>query len=626
MTPPLSSNHARWPLALRLAAIWLVFVAWSSCAGWILSWCGQLNRTGYLVALIPLAFASAILWKKTAGGEFTIPRLRQLSQRPAAAAWLLVALISLTGGILYAPSNYDALSYRLPRILYWLQENRWYWLEDADARMNYSGIGFEWQMLPWIIFSGGDRLLFLLNWIPFLLFPALTFLALRTCAVGNSTAARWMWIIPLCYGFTLQASSIGNDGLGGILVCASLALSGFAEKHSSLLALALSAIAAAALSGLKASNLPLILPLGFYWLRAAWHMRTAIRGWELPPAFIAIALTSFLPLAFINHVHCGSWAGDPENDGRLRITQKVPGMLGNAINTVGSALETPSLPLSPAGRQSLLRSIGIDQPLLEYIKTGFPRFEPHIGREIPIEESAGIGIGVTMLVVGHYFQRRRRIRPGNLPWISMACTAISVVAFMANMGSENTARLMLPYYPVMIAALLAISLRRPPHASWARASFAFLPLICILPGLILNPNRPLIPLSTLAEIPAVPDGVQTRILKLEAAYSSRSDPLHAIRADLPPDCREVGFAGSPTQSAYSLFKPFGSRRVVEVNRANVESFEWLVAAPIGINERIGKSWDEWLPNSSYVVARKYHITFTAQVGPEEWYLLHRKPE
>jgi hypothetical protein len=157
-----------------------------------------------------------------------------------------------------------------------------------------------------------------------------------------------------------------------------------------------------------------------------------------------------------------------------------------------------------------------------------------------------------------------------------------------------------------------------------QAACAALPLLCLMPALLLNPNRPLIPLSTLAGIPALPDGIRTRVLNLHDAYASRNDPLHAIRGDLPAHCPVVGFAGGPTQSAYSLFKPFGTRRVIEVNRENVESFEWLVAARSGILERVGKPWDEWLAGSPYAVVDQYRITFTARVGPEDWYLLRRK--
>ena len=613
-----------WPLTLRLAALWLVFVAWSSCSGWILSWFGQLNKTGYLIALIPLALASVALWKSTAGAGYSTPRLCNLIKKPAALAWMLMAGLCLAGGILYAPSNYDGLSYRLPRILYWWQENRWHWLENADSRMNYSGAGLEWQTLPVMVLSGSDRLIFLLNWIPFLFFPALTFHALRTLSVGNSTAARWMWILPLCYGFALQASSIGNDGLGGILTVASLAFCGLAEKRRSLAALVLAAIAASALGGLKLSNLPLMLPIGIFWLKAAWSMRSEIRGWSLAPGIAAIILTSFLPLAVLNQLHSGAWEGDPNNSFKVRITKTLPGIVGNTFNLVVGTVELPVFPISTESKRRIRSHLEGEQSLTSYVQSGFPRFRPGLGGEIPMEEGSGIGLGVTLLLASHFFQRRRSARPQTIQWIALGAAALSVAAYMAKMGSESTIRLMLPYYPVMLGALLAITQRRGPRTAFVRYSFACLPLLCLMPGLILNPNRPLVPLSTLAEIPAVPDGIRTRILKLDEAYSSRSDPLQAIRKDLTAHCDVIGFAGGPTQSSYSLFKPFGTRRVIEVNRENAESFEWLVAAPTGILERVGTPWDKWLHDSPYTVVGKYRITFTVLVGPEDWYLLQRK--
>ena len=619
-----TAENRAWPVTLRLSALWLGFIAWSACAGWILSGFGQLNKTGYLLALVPLLATEIAVWKATAGEGGAIPQLRSILKRPAAAAWLLVVLLCLAGGILYAPSNYDALSYRLPRILYWWQENRWHWLPDADSRMNYSGTGFEWQMLPLMMVSGGDRLLFILNWLPFLLFPALTFHAFKTVGVGNSTVARWMWILPLCYGFTLQASSIGNDGIGGILTIASLAFSGLAEKRRSPAALALAAIATVALGGLKLSNLPLMLPLGIFWLRAAWSIRNRIHGWSILPCVAAIILTSFVPLAVLNQVYCGNWAGDPQDNFKLRITKTLPGILGNALNSVVGAAELPALPLSSESKQSIKSCLEGDHSLTSYIQTGFPRFNISLGGEIPMEEGSGVGIAVTALLVGHYLQRRRSAPSRAISWITLGATTLSVTAYMAKMGSESTARLLLPYYPLLIASILAMTKRQPPRPGWMHTACTFLPMLCLLPGLALNPNRPLIPLSALASIPGMPDGFRKRIFKLDEAYTSRADPLHSIRNDLPVQCNSLGFAGGPTQSSYSLFKPLGTRRVIEASRANVESFEWIVASPTGIQERLGKSWDEWLPYSSYTVAARYRITFIAQVGPEDWYLLHRK--
>lgn len=108
------------------------------------------------------------------------------------------------------------------------------------------------------------------------------------------------------------------------------------------------------------------------------------------------------------------------------------------------------------------------------------------------------------------------------------------------------------------------------------------------------------------------------------AYSSRNDPLRALRNNLPDGVDLLGFAGGPTQSSYSLFKPYGTRRITEVNRQNSASFEWLVACPSGILERTGEPWDLWLQASPYTIVSSHEIVFTVQHGPEEWFLLRAK--
>jgi hypothetical protein len=627
LTSPLMSTSSptpAWPLALRLAALWLVYVAWSTCAGWILSYFGSLNATGYLLAALPLMAALIAVWQTSSGVDRSVIRIRSMAKRPAAVAWSIVALMGLVGGLLYAPSNYDALSYRLPRILYWLQENRWHWLEHADQRMNYSGVGIEWQSLPIMLLTGGDRCLFLLNWLPFLLFPALTFHAYRTFGTGNQSAARWMWIVPLGYGFALQASSIGNDALGGILALNSIAFAGLAIRRASSSALLLSAIAAAAITGLKASSLPLMLPLAWFWLTAAWQIRSNLRPFLLLPGFAAIIFVSFLPLAVLNHIHCGNWAGDPDDRDQLRITKTIPGLLGNTYNVTIGTLQPPLLPISAKKKDYLLSPITGENSLASYIQTGFPRFKAHIGREIPIEEDAGIGIGIALLLIAPLFGRRRQSKRSTSTRIAIATTIIAVFAYMAKMGSESTARLMLPYMPLLAASWLAILPHRPRRHACYRMAVTIIPILCLLPSLLLNPNRPLIPLKALSALPVLPEKMRDRILSIHEGYSSRNDPLHEIRSALPTDCRLIGYAGGPTRSAYSLFKPIGSRRVIEAHRANINSFEWLVASPEGIKERAGQSWEQWLAASPYTISSRYCITFTVQFGPEDWFLLRRK--
>ena len=57
-------------------------------------------------------------------------------RKPFPLAFLILAVMAFLGGALYAPTNYDALSYRLPRVLHWLAENQWHWIHTIFPRLN----------------------------------------------------------------------------------------------------------------------------------------------------------------------------------------------------------------------------------------------------------------------------------------------------------------------------------------------------------------------------------------------------------------------------------------------------------------------------------------------------------
>lgn len=75
---------------------------------------------------------------------YPIYYLKRLLENPSKpSSWLpllfiSIAFLALVGGTLYPPSNYDALSYRLPRILHWLDLGHWHWIDSPNTRQNYS--------------------------------------------------------------------------------------------------------------------------------------------------------------------------------------------------------------------------------------------------------------------------------------------------------------------------------------------------------------------------------------------------------------------------------------------------------------------------------------------------------
>ena len=200
--------------------IWILVSAWATLAGWSLGLSGNISRAGYAGTLLPLVLLLAFLWHKNCpdvavgyakkcNTPFRLIRYFKRSWRGIShvSFWLpvlfiFVALLTFAGGALSAPNNYDALSYRLPRILRWIEDGRWSWIDTSNPRQNYSAPGFEWQMLPLAIFGKTDRLFFLINWISFLLLPSLVFRTFRLTGLPKQTCWWWMWIL-----LRLRASS-----------------------------------------------------------------------------------------------------------------------------------------------------------------------------------------------------------------------------------------------------------------------------------------------------------------------------------------------------------------------------------------------------------------------------------
>src|SRR5579859_3395183 len=114
----------------RPVALWIVLCAFLNCAGWILSAFHHLDRPGY-AAMFALAAVGLVWWKsKHPSGKWdqSVHKLCHRFKRSFPFAFLILAVLAFVGGVIYAPSNYDGLAYRTPRVLHWLAEGRWHWV------------------------------------------------------------------------------------------------------------------------------------------------------------------------------------------------------------------------------------------------------------------------------------------------------------------------------------------------------------------------------------------------------------------------------------------------------------------------------------------------------------------
>lgn len=319
---------------LNAVRAWILLSALLCGAGWVLSALHELNRGGYLVVFAIAAIAGVWRWRNFKWQSWeTIHRARHKLlhrfRRPGALLFLALALMALTGGMLYVPNNGDSDAYRIPRVLHWLGQNQWHWIHTFDFRMNAAACGWEWLSAPLILFTRTDRFLFLINWLSYLMLPGLIFSVFTRLRVRARVAWWWAWLLSSGWCYTMQAGSVGNDSFAVIYALAAVDLALRARKSGRTGDLLLSLLAVALLTDTKQTNLPLVL----LWFIAAWPgLKLLLKQPVVTVAMVAVSLlVSIVPMTVLNLKHQGTWTGIPMNASNLHLDSPFWGIIGNAF-------------------------------------------------------------------------------------------------------------------------------------------------------------------------------------------------------------------------------------------------------------------------------------------------------
>ena len=634
-------------MALKFARLYVLFSASCILSGWILSLFGALSALGYALSL-PALFLSLI---------FLFPYLPVASQkravfihlsrykRPLPALFVFIAILCLIGGLLHAPNNYDFLTYRLSRLLHWHEAGTWHWIETFNPRMNYSGTNAEWLLSPILLFTQSDRFFFLVNWLAYLLMPACIFVVFRGMGVKSKSAWWGMWLVPMAYCFVAQAASVGNDLLGTAFFLFAIAFSIQARRTSSVSLLAISALSMAICTGIKASNLPLILP----WLLSilpCFEMFRRASG----KMFLVIVACSFVPMTALNFHHTVNWKGTSPEDKSLEAGSVSAGLIGNTLQATVGALQPPILPF-PAPVNNQIEAF-IPTSVQSFLAADFPRLQLRFV-ELPNEENAGLGLGIFGIAVLAFLfaiLRRRNRKPiyranslsdyGRKSDSPLGLSLFGLMiyggiifstgAYMALMGSESTARLLSPYYPVLAALPFSLigTTRMLDKKVWRVVFFLLAASAIILP--ITTPSRPLLPIPQVANSFNLPEKLKSRIDLVYGTYSKRSDVLSKIRDALPTNATNIGLVCSVDDAEVSLWRPFqGKRHVTHVTDSDkLQSVDAVVVNTEIIEEspnfkdiiQFLNEKSDWLPSATF------HITSKVQSGSQKWVVYHKNKE
>ena len=617
--------------------IWVCFCAYLNCAGWALSAVHQLNAGGYAVALA-LWLAVLLVWRKKTSGQI-LPQVRwgkicRRFRKPFPLAFLILAAMAFLGGAIYAPSNYDGLTYRVPRILHWLAADQWHWIHTNFPRVNQRACGFEWVSAPFIALMNTDRWLFLINIVSLLLLPGLVFSVFTRLGVRRRVAWHWMWIAPTGYCFLLQAGSIGNDLFGAPFALAAIDFALRAKISKSPRDFFASILAAALMTSAKTSDLPLLLP----WAIAILPSLKIILQRPLATAAVcAIAIfASFLPTAILNAHFCGDWSGW-KAEGVPAANPLLLAASNAGLITVQN-LAPPVFPIANKWNRTVQKIVpaGLNARLHQLVaEAGAAEFH---AEEMQVEENAGLGFGVTLLFLisvaaaaaksGGAFLR---LDSSEAIWLTTIRFTpwISLLALLSQSEVYPIGRILAPFY----ALLLPFFLANPAHEQlvkqrwWRLSAFAVFLLAAGL--LIISPARPLFPVGKFLEkihAAAARHSAASRIETVYSVYAVRNDAFARAREMLPPGLKILGLETYDDPET-SLWRPFGSREIKHVSPSDTAAdlkargIEYILVKTEGFEGRFGCPPENWVARMDARVVQKISLRLRAGEGPADWWLV-----
>ena len=628
-----------------LAEVWFLYSATCSAAGWLFSFFHILNAPAYLVLHIFFFLFISLLYRSQLKHLFRLRTLHKIRARffPARrshehplslrlllpAAFFLLAFLALIAGSIYSPNNFDALTYRLPRVLYWLQDNGWSWLHTINVRLNNRATGFEWLIAPQLSLLHTDRLLFLLNYFSFLFLPGLLFNLFRECRAQPRTAWLWMWLFPTGYGYLLQSSSICNDAFATVYALSATTNALRFARDNKTRDLLFCLLSCALLTGAKASNLPLLLPV-FLLLIFCW--KSLLHAWRpLLAIILPLILASFIPAAYLNWKYCGDWTGTRLEPSRF-VSAPWIGLVGNFGQTLAQNFSPPVLPNAralDATLQSLLPYF-IREPLRLNFEGGFTF---GLG-ELPTEASGlGFGVSLCLLVASIMSLNQWPLfwRTCNLPIrIFLITGPLSLAWFFTQTSLSGISRVVLPYFPIALAFIFVASNWSRLHRSRLFILAVLLNLFLAILTIVIDPSRPLWPAQTLlshsTSSPLI-EKLRTRALSVYTNYGSRSDVFSPLRQLLPPNVSEVGFFNGGDDPVSSLWKPYSSLIVREVtpkdNLASLQArgLHYIFAGERGLRENLSQSIEQWTTDLRGSVVATTILYPAVSRGAERWVLV-----
>ncbi len=538
---------------------WIALAAGLIAAGWGLSFAGHLGWMPVVALVWFFAVAGAAA---RAGRGMWGTAWREL--RPSLLFWpflLLLGLICLVAA-LYPPTVHDSLSYRLPRILIWLQNGEISHVPAADNRLNYMPHNWELVALPLFRLTG-DSLLEaqnILSWI-LLYFVGLSW-AGRFCP--NPSLHRWLAVIGCAaYLPVLQACRSSNDLFAIVFVLLAAWFFLWARDRSSPWDLIWSGLALSLAAGTK-PHYAVLAPIWILGTLFFFPWRKHFGTLFLAGAVVTplILVTSPLPAFLLNQATYDSPMG-PVEDSKLSAGSPQERMAAGIVMTVAGNLQPP---LNPMARKmeswvdGKARAAGIKERLPKF---GFGQ------TEIPLVDGAGLGIfaslawllGITVAI------RWRKESPASIWFLAGAGSAGFLIASSQVLPGSIARSFLGMIYLGLPLVFFGLGMARPV---WVKGLAALTALSAAL-VISITPSNPLWPASTVAEWMETnrPDSPLSSLVSRYSMFAERYTSGKSLAAQVPPGEPILAVMGGG-EPLLQLWQPYRvPRRVQFLPRGNV---------------------------------------------------------
>jgi hypothetical protein len=596
--------------------LWLSYVAGMVCFGWLLSAMDAYRWMG--AAALLLACTLAFLFHRSWRGIQPEEKERLKNDLRFPPFLILLLLITLAGS-LYTSSVLDSLSYRIPRMLMWLQEGGIHYIDNPDARLNFMTPIWEFASTP--LYQAAEfRLLWLgsgISWI--LLYLAFIFISGKLGA--DPKTSRWLAMIPSAsVGFVLQAASTMNDVWAAAFIAISLVFILAFEEKRNFSDLVSSGLALSLAAGAKPHFAVLALPWLLWLVLSHSRPLAAIRWkWVVPTAFLGL-VCSPLPTFISNHIHYGSFKG-AAGDGGFGIG---PWWMNLLLGTVMMLWQTIQLPINPLA--GVINALFQDFAASSGLSEVAPRFKI-ASAELPIVDNSSIGF-VAALAICIGFVVALRHRTSVPKWIKY-CLMAGVFGFLVAVSQvvpSTLGRSFVPFVVLVIpTALFGLARLRHGHLK----ILSIITVGCAFFSIAVSPSHPLWPTKTIA----------ARLPKFEQGFSRYINPQKKPYAGIsavnivPLDAPEIGIMAVGDHSLIRLWdqrNPSIKVRFLpsqtstdDLARKGPEWFILIAADPESPDALFGKLAVDLRTDTRFERVFSDQFVAVGARGPEQWLVYRR---